>query len=237
MADTPNPGGDPALGARPADDPATTGVRSRRSPVQARSADTVRKVEEAASRLLARGVAVDAMTTAQISAEAGVSVGALYRFFPDKQAIVDGLAVRRLQDFQARLVRDIVPALAMRNGPRLVGFVIDAFVAFLDDHPDFATLAFKGRSISRGTREIQSNADAGVPELVKRYMIEALGVAPAPELDLRLRLASEVGDRLIGLAMEQESVRERRAILDEVKRMIALYLFGAAAPNDAAGAG
>jgi AcrR family transcriptional regulator len=227
MADTPDLGGDLAVDSARTDAPAAVPARSRRSPVQARSADTVRKVEEAASRLLARGVAVDAMTTAQISAEAQVSVGALYRFFPDKQAIVDGLAVRRLQDFQTRLARDIVPALAERNGPALVGFVIDAFVAFLDDNPDFATIAFKGRSISRGTREVQSNANAGVPELVKRYMTEVLGVAAAPELDLRLRLASEVGDRLIGLAMEQADVQARRPIIDEVKRMISLYLFGA----------
>ena len=227
MADSADLGGDVAMAAGRAAQPAAAPARSRRSPVQARSADTVRKVEEATSRLLARGVAVDAMTTAQIAAEARVSVGALYRFFPDKQAIVDGLAVRRLDEFRTRLVRDIVPALAARDGPALVGFVIDAFVAFLDDNPDFATIAFKGRSISRGTRELQSNANAGVPELVKRYMIEGLGVAPAAELDLRLRLASEVGDRLIGLAMEQADVQERRRILDDVKRMISLYLFGA----------
>ena len=230
MADRPDLEGDLAMAAGQAGEPEPVSTRSRRSPVQARSADTVRKVEEAASRLLARGVSADAMTTAQISAEAQVSVGALYRFFPDKQAIVDSLAVRRLQDFQSRLAQDIVPALAKRDGPALVGFVIDAFVAFLDDNPDFATIAFKGRSISRGTRELQSNANAGVPELVKTYMIQGLGVAPAPELDLRLRLASEVGDRLIGLAMEQAGGPERRAILNEVKRIISLYLFGVAAP-------
>jgi len=60
-----------------------------RKPVQQCSADTCRRIEEAASRLLASGAVPDALTTFQVAKEAGVSVGALYRFFPDNQAIVD----------------------------------------------------------------------------------------------------------------------------------------------------
>ena len=65
------------------------GAGQRRGPVQERSQETVGRVLAGAGRLLARGVSPQGLTTSQIAAEAGLSVGALYRFFPDKQAIVD----------------------------------------------------------------------------------------------------------------------------------------------------
>jgi AcrR family transcriptional regulator len=217
------------------DEAGLTSGRARRRPVQERSAETVQKINEATSRLLARGVAPDAMTTAQIAAEAGVSVGALYRFFPDKQAIVDALAVRRVEEFQTALFGNLplenlsaesLPAmLAWMDGPALLAFVIDAFVEFLESHPDLVTIAYGGPHISRGTRERQSGADAGVAVLVKRHMVQVLGVALTPELDLRLRIACEVGDRLLGMAMAQSDRQARDDIIAETKRLLAGYLF------------
>jgi AcrR family transcriptional regulator len=74
----------------------------RRTPVQERSSGTVQQIFQAASALLGR-VPLEEITTSRIAAEAGVSVGALYRFFPDKQAIIDGIAVQRVEEFRASL--------------------------------------------------------------------------------------------------------------------------------------
>jgi len=195
----------------------------------------VQKINEATSRLLARGISLEAITTAQIAAEAGVSVGALYRFFPDKQAIIDALAVRRVEEFQAALFGGLpagslsaenLPAmLAMMDGPALLAYVLDAFVEFLESYPDLVTIAYGGQHISRGTRERQSGADAGVAVLIKRHMVQVLGVALTPELDLRLRIACEVGDRLLGLAMAQTERPARQNIIAEAKRLLSAYLF------------
>ena len=77
---------------------ATAPPPTRRTPVQGRSQETVQKVLAATASLLARGLPVDLLTTAQIAGEAQVSVGALYRFFPDKQAIVDAIALRHMDE-------------------------------------------------------------------------------------------------------------------------------------------
>jgi AcrR family transcriptional regulator len=235
MTNSTAPGeGPPRRSAEPQGAPAGESHRPRRDPVQARSAETVKKIEEAATRLLARGLCVDEITTARVAAEAGVSVGALYRFFPDKQTIVDAVAVRRLGEFRDILIEALASRLAEPDGPALLGYVIDAFVAFLDDHPDFVTIAFRGRHISARTREMQSGADAGVTVLVKQFMVEVLRLPATAELDLKLRIASEVGDRLLGMAMDQGVGEDRRQILEQMKTIISLYLFGvggAAAPR------
>ncbi len=45
------------------------------------------------------GTAPSAFTTTRVAAEAGVPIGSVYRFFADKQAIVDALALRYWSDF------------------------------------------------------------------------------------------------------------------------------------------
>jgi AcrR family transcriptional regulator len=60
---------------------------SRRTPKQGRSRIIVSAIVEAGRRLLvAEGPT--ALTTNRIAERAGVSIGSLYRYFPDKQAIV-----------------------------------------------------------------------------------------------------------------------------------------------------
>src|SRR5271167_5286240 len=75
---------------------------SRRAPLQPRSIHTIQRVVDAASSLLCR-MPLEELTTTRIAVEAGISVGALYRLFPDKQSIIDGVAVRHVSDFRRLL--------------------------------------------------------------------------------------------------------------------------------------
>jgi AcrR family transcriptional regulator len=193
----------------------------RRTPVQERSSGTVKQIFQAASALLGR-VPLEEITTSRIAAEAGVSVGALYRFFPDKQAIIDGIAVERVEEFRASLER----CLESSDGldPRaFFDLVIDAYVAFLDAHPDFRTIAL-GRHISASTRERQTRPDVGPAAIVKRFILDRLGLEVPPDLDLKLRIVSEAGDRLIAYAYERPE-EERASVIAELKQMLAKYLF------------
>jgi len=176
--------------------------------------------------LLGRGVSIEALTTAQIAHEAGMSVGGLYRFFPDKQAIVDAIAVRHMELFQERMGAAIMADFPAT--PRdFLAVVIDAFVAYLDENPDFRTLAFGapggGRYISRVTRE--DYAGQGVPEMVMEFIEGAFDIAPSPDLAFRLRMATEIGDRLLGFAFEQPDRAARTRVLDEAKSLLGSYLF------------
>lgn len=67
----------------------------RKAPRQQRSRATVDVIVEAAARVLARrGWA--RFTTNEIAAVAGVSVGSLYQYFPDKLAIAEAIRERHL---------------------------------------------------------------------------------------------------------------------------------------------
>ena len=62
-------------------------LRPRTEPVQARAQRNRRKVLDAAHALL-KAHGVHQLTTVAIAEASGVSVGALYRFFPNKEAII-----------------------------------------------------------------------------------------------------------------------------------------------------
>jgi AcrR family transcriptional regulator len=202
--------------------------RARRAPVQERSQETVNRVLAAATTLLGEGVAPDALTTAHIAARAGLSVGALYRFFPDKQAIVDAIAHAHMERFGQAVMVQMMGGLP--DGPAVfLGTVIDGFVAYLAANPDFRTLAYGGpaggRFISRQAHEAEAGAGA-VAVMVREFAVEAFDLPDGPDLDFRLRIATEIGDRLIGHAFAQPDAAARDRVVAEAKRLLAGYLFG-----------
>ncbi len=215
---TPTPGGDQQQ--TPADGLPLRAAR--RAPVQERSHETVHRVLDAASRLL-ENTAPEAITTNRIAAEAGVSVGGLYRFFPDKQSIIDEIAVRRQKEFEEYIAGRFMEDLPS-DGPAFFNGIIDAYVGFLDAHADFRTLAL-GHYISLETRQREAQPDVGTAALLKQFMVHYLGMEDSEELSLKLRITVEVGERLLSYAYEQPTLDERAKVIAQLKAMLAGYLF------------
>ncbi len=205
----------------------STSAGARRAPMQERSQETVARVHAAAARLLARGIAPQALTTAMIAGEAGLSVGGLYRFFPDKQAVVDAIALRHLDAFQ-----DGVAAVLMADLPGtpqdFLATVVDAFAAYLEANPDFRTLAYgppgataPARAISTTLFEQQSGDLAA---MVREALATLYGIETDDAFAFRLRIAAEIGDRLIGHAFTQQGGMRAR-VLAEANSVLGAYLF------------
>ena len=197
-------------------------VSTRRTPVQGRSHETVQRILQATSRLLER-MPLEEITTSRIAQESGVSVGGLYRFFPDKQTIIDAIAVQHVKEFESQ-VRNRLLLLLPLGGAGFLSAVTDRYVEFLDARPDFRTIVF-GRYISPATREQQIRPDKGAAGLVKQVLTRFLGMKNSEELSLKIRIASETGERLLAYAYEQENVSERKKIIEELKSLLSAYLF------------
>lgn len=82
----------------------------RRSPRQARAAQTVDAILEAAAQVLERG-GLAALTTNAVAERAGVSIGTLYQYFAHKNAVLMSLAECELAAAQASVAR------ALRDDP------------------------------------------------------------------------------------------------------------------------
>lgn len=81
--------------------------RQRRTPRQARSESTIDAILDATFQLL-EADGIDRLTTNRIAERAGVSIGTLYQYFANKEAILDALADREMGD----LADGVVAALS-----------------------------------------------------------------------------------------------------------------------------
>lgn len=150
----------------------------RKAPVQARGQRSIEKLLEAAHTVLRRDGA-EAATTITIAREAGVAVGSLYTYFPNKEAVILALYEQKLADLRAFAAGPIVEGgdwgealsnwiLAVKAKEREIGFDFALFDA-ANHYSRLETIA--GR-----------HAQAMAQELAKR--MKALG-SPWPDDDLR----------------------------------------------------
>lgn len=100
----------------------------RRTPLQTRARNKVGLILEAAIRLIERG-GVDAVTTNRIAEMAGVSIGTLYQYFSDKNAILDALVDREVTALSARVIKAVATSPETRGGriPAIVRAVLVSY--------------------------------------------------------------------------------------------------------------
>jgi AcrR family transcriptional regulator len=75
----------------------------RRRPKQDRAHHKIALIFEATTRLL-DSVEISGLTTNAIAAKAGISIGTLYQYFDDKDAILDALTSRELKELSSKVV-------------------------------------------------------------------------------------------------------------------------------------
>jgi AcrR family transcriptional regulator len=99
----------------------------RRTPKQARARETIEAIFEASAQILERD-GWDALNTNRVAERAGISIGSLYQYFPDKAAILLALARRELGKAQAAALTALAEAPSHAAEPR-ARLVVRALVA------------------------------------------------------------------------------------------------------------
>ncbi|KEZ05452.1 TetR family transcriptional regulator [Burkholderia sp. MSh2] len=107
----------------------------RKAPRQRRSAATVDAIVEAAARVLERD-GFDGYTTNAVAALAGVSIGSLYQYFPNRDALTVALVERE----SAHLLDDVGHAAALSSCGDALRALVRAAVAHQMRRPVLARL-------------------------------------------------------------------------------------------------
>lgn len=110
----------------------------RRRPTQNRAQETVNAILDAVIRLLKRNGA-SAITTNRIAETAGVSIGSVYQYFPNKQAIFIALHERHIYQVDQLLQRKISES---EGEPldQLVASLLDGMIEVHASDPELAAL-------------------------------------------------------------------------------------------------
>jgi AcrR family transcriptional regulator len=194
---------------------------SRRSPQRARALDTIETIFEATARILqSEGQA--GLNTNKIAERAGVSIGAIYGYFPNKDAILLAMARRELDAMRDRVIASITDANDPERDPvrRAIRALIKGYNArgkvrrMLMEH-----LFSRGgseemaRPVSEVAAVLAANRDAILPK-----------GAPLPS-PIRMYVLTRAVDSVIRTATyENVDFINSRAFEDELARLIRGYL-------------
>jgi AcrR family transcriptional regulator len=212
-----------------ADDRGPAETPLRRTPRQARSRQKLALVLEAADRLLATEGA-EALTTTRVAAEAGVSVGALYQYLPDRDAIVDTLADQYLTRLEA-LMDSFVERAARESWPDPVAVLVDAFAGLYRSEPGLRALWF-GRHLTERTREADRVHKQAMAAGVHRILVAQGLLGDDAGAAVACRTAFLAADAVIQEAFRAEA-SGAADLLDNLKTMLRAYLDGLARPPNA----
>ncbi len=189
----------------------------RRKPKQARSQHRVDHLLDTAAAVFVES-GYEAATTNAIAARAGVSIGSLYQFFPNKEAILDALAERYIEETHALLDE----ALAL-DQPLTVAIsrMVDGLAMY-----SLTSLGFRAVFMISGTAAGQAQAvgrmHTQVIERVDALMSERFpGIDPA-----RTRVGSIVGVAIVKGLMVLAGAGDlpMEALLAEIKVALLAYL-------------
>lgn len=172
----------------------------RREPVQQRSRQTVRRILDAAAALI-DDEGVEAATTRAIADRAGVSYPSLYRFFKDRDEILDRLIERHLTQLD-EYAAAIEPAWSPTSAADLVAAEFDLHVDYYRQHPNAARIWMGGRTSPVVTAKAQARI-ARVGARMHEQLTE-LRLVPADTDPRALLVVAEVADRVLELAYRKD---------------------------------
>lgn len=153
-----------------------TRISPRKQPVQARSTELVAVILEAAAQVLAKQGATR-FTTARVAEKAGVSIGSLYQYFPNKAAILFRLQYDEWQR-TTELLRSL---LAESDAPPLqrLRLLVHAFLRSECEEAPMRIALADAAPLYRDAPEARAAREAG-DRAFEDFMQQVLPGVPTP---------------------------------------------------------
>lgn len=189
---------------------------SRRTPKQDRSENRIRQMLATAEKLISeRGL--DAVTMTEIATVAGMSIGALYQYFPNKDAITSAMRTAYAQEMD-RLWTEFLERQEVLDLQEFSNGIVDLMTTFISAHPAYLVL------FSSAVKSLRTDAQREGLRLrfAEAFMQRnpALGKSDAMCI---AQIALAVVKSLIGVR-EQASATEKSKLEAEMKAVLFAYL-------------
>lgn len=160
----------------------------------------------------------DELTTSKIAERAGVPIGSLYQYFPDKRAVVRALALRNLEAFTAELESIFSGGPAPAEWRQAVDAVLSGFLRLLDQVPGFGRVRF-GDVVDLAEVVDGEDNNGLIAARLCELFARGYGAADCADLRLAFRVVVEVADALVKLATRLPH-EQRRVVLDSAREII-----------------
>ncbi|MDX1589371.1 MAG: TetR/AcrR family transcriptional regulator [Oleiphilaceae bacterium] len=199
-------------------------IAPRRQPRQARSIERVATIRRTAAELISRQ-GVDGTSMSALARASGMSLASLYRYFPNKTAIIHDIAQQHVEKLD-RVLRERLEQLDFGKG---LDDLIDVYAHFYRHEPGYKEI-WSGVESMPELRELdRQELDMNARE-VFRHSAHLLPQVP----EKRRRLASLLVPRTCGSLLRLASTlpeEEAAPLIQELKVMIRAYLRALSEPD------
>jgi AcrR family transcriptional regulator len=189
--------------------------------VQQRSAKRVEQMLEACAALIDE-LGYDGVTTTLIAERAGVAVGSLYQFFPDKRAVVQALTKRHLDHFTQQ-IEERLDWDHLEHWWDGVDTIIDIYVEMYRTIAGFSRVRFGDVIDIRFIEDGRDNNSVIAEQIA--HVVATKHNLPVESLFKQITVASDIGDAILALAFRRKMFGEQEMI-DEAKQVVRAYLAG-----------
>ena len=201
---------------------AAQGRQVRTEPIQQRSAARLTALLDAAAEVVDE-VGFDRITTAMVAERAGASIGTVYRYYPDRVAVLEGLRERAVLRFRQKVAENLSTSQPS-TWWEAVDCGISAFVDLYRSEPGFRILHFADRERAQSTGPDEPETGFFAHQIAG-VLTEEFGLAGGPDLTFRREVAVEMADSLLSRAFTWNPQGDERFIA-ECRRIMHDYLVG-----------
>lgn len=188
----------------------------RRAPSQKRSQERVERMLEAASALISEGGS-DAMRMGEVAERAGVSIGSLYQYFPDKGAIIRTLAERYNAEGRACIAEGLAGPHDTLGLIAAFGALIDTYYGIFLAEPVMRDI-WSGTQADKALRDIDLRDSRANGALLAEAWLRVRPQADAADVERKAFLIMSLGEATMRLAISVERA-EGDDLVADYKRM------------------
>lgn len=197
----------------------------RRQPSQRRSREKVERVLDCATALIA-GCGCDALRMSEVAARAGISIGALYQYFPDKSAVIRALAERCSAGGRHCIEEGLAGVRSLPAFRTAFGGLIDSYYAMFLAEPVMRDI-WSGTQADPGLRQIELADSRANGRLLAEVLARLRPGADAARLESEAFLVMHLGEATMRLAVSVDRA-EGDAMVAAYKEMALRQLCGRA---------
>ncbi|MFE9727111.1 TetR/AcrR family transcriptional regulator [Streptomyces sp. NPDC005794] len=191
--------------------------------MQQRSADRLARILDAGAALLDE-TGYEQLSTRAVADRAGVPIGSVYRFFPNKRALVDALAERNLEAYAGRVVARL-EAIPEREWRAAIDAVLDEYLSMKRSVPGFALVDFGPPAPVTGPLDEVNRLVAGrLAKLLSGHLGHGRGGTASDAALLRtVLICVQAADALLQLAFRSDPAGDPDLIA-ETRVLLQAYL-------------
>ena len=195
--------------------------KPRKQPVQARSEATVSALFDASIQVLL-AVGYRRFTTTRVAERAGVSVGSLYQYFPNRQALITSVIERYLEGLRATIEQHCRDLRGSRLD-QLVGGLVDAVIAAKWEHIEVSRALHEPFADIGGTQLVNASAVKTAGSIAE--VLRSCADASFRDVDrLALLIVISCSSLLQAAITDQTGAIGREALRAHMRAMVLGYL-------------